>query len=124
MKIKSIITGKLARTAPDNKNPQSIWYWPTMAANPTGNVFKSSVLINIEANKYSVQDIIKQKILILAIPGAASGITIFDITINLDAPSIYAASSISLGINLKKAFKIQTAKGVANNTLTIINRLF
>ena len=33
--------------------------------------------INIEANKYSVQDIIKQKILILAIPGAASGITFF-----------------------------------------------
>ena len=56
------ITGKLARTAPDNKKPQSIWYWPTIPANPTGKVFKSSPLINIDAKRYSVQDIIKQKI--------------------------------------------------------------
>ena len=51
---------------------------------------------------------------------AARGTIILEITIYLDAPSIYAASSISLGINLKKAFNIQTANGVANKTLTII----
>ena len=114
------MTGKLARTAPDNKKPQSIWYCPTIPANPTGKVFKSSPLIKIEAKRYSVQDIIKQKIDTLAIPGADKGTTILDITIYLEAPSMYAASSISLGINLKKAFNIQTANGVANKTLTII----
>ena len=75
------MTGKLAKTAPDNKNPQSIWYWPTIPAKPTGKVFKSSPLINIDANKYSVQDIIKQKIDTLAIPGAANGTIILEITI-------------------------------------------
>ena len=65
------ITGKLAKTAPDNKNPQSIWYWPIIPAKPTGKVFNSSPLINIEANKYSVQDIIKQKIDTLAIPNGS-----------------------------------------------------
>ena len=70
------ITGKLANTAPDSKKPQSIWYWPTIEAKPTGKVFKLSVLISIEAKRYSVQEIIKQKIAILAMPGAAKGITI------------------------------------------------
>ena len=114
------MTGKLARTAPDNKKPQSIWYWPTIPAKPTGKVFRSSPLIYIDAKRYSVQEIIKQKIATLAIPGAARGTIILEITIYLDAPSIYAASSISFGINLKKAFNIQTANGVANKTLTII----
>ena len=121
IKINSKITGKLANTAPDSKKPQSIWYWPTIEARPTGKVFKLSPLINIEAKRYSVQEIMKQKIETLAMPGAAKGTTILDITTYLDAPSIYAASSISFGINLKKAFNIHTANGVANKTLTMIN---
>ena len=44
-----------------------------MLASPTGNVLRSSPLIMIEANMYSVQEIIKQKIDTLAIPGRAKG---------------------------------------------------
>ena len=88
IKTNNKITGKLAKTAPDNKNPQSIWYWPTIPAKPTGKVFKSSPLTSIDAKRYSVQDIIKQKIATLAIPGEAKGTIILKITTYLDAPSI------------------------------------
>tara|TARA_B100000902_G_C26854738_1_gene690025 strand:- start:57 stop:278 length:222 start_codon:yes stop_codon:yes gene_type:complete len=66
---------------------------------------------------YSVHDIIKQKIDTLAIPGKARGKIILKSTVSLEAPSIIAASSMSMGIVLKKAFSIQTAKGVEKVTL-------
>ena len=89
--------------------------------NPTGKVFKSSPLIRIDANINSVHEITKQKIAILAMPGAANGSIIENRILNLEAPSIYAASSISLGIILKKAFNIHTANGEANVTFIIIS---
>ena len=57
---------------------------------------------------------------ILAIPVAAKGSIIENNILNLEAQSIYAASSISLGIILKNAFNIHTANGEANVTFIII----
>ena len=53
-------------------------------------------------------------------PGADKGRIIENKILNLDAPSMYAASSISFGIILKKAFNIHTANGEAKVTFIIM----
>src|SRR5690606_24122083 len=83
------------------------------------NIF-SEDLIKETANKYSFHDNKKTKAPVAASPGEINGKIIFTILFNLDAPSIHAASSNSIGIEVNIVSIIQIVKGKFNMPFKII----
>ncbi len=86
----------------------------------TGKVWEFAVLVRIKARRNSPQQVTKLRVIIAASPGALRGKTTWKNVLNDEAPSIYAASSSSLGIPLKKEIKTQVLKGIVNIRYTII----
>src|SRR5204863_2422843 len=83
----------------------------TMNRRPAESVRISVCVVNVIANKSSLQDVTKAKIAVAAMPGAASGSTMRHSAPKRPQPSMSALSSRSRGIASKYPTSIQTVNG-------------
>ncbi|MNJ45403.1 hypothetical protein D3C77_404960 [compost metagenome] len=111
------ITGKLNKVAAAVIGPRSKLYAVKNSDNATGTVF-AELLVSRSASKKSFHANKKVKIPVEMIPGMVIGRMIFrKLTIG-EAPSIEAASSISIGTALKKLIIIHSTNGILTAAYT------
>ena len=108
-----MIKGTVTIIVADAISPHGRSYCPWNIEMPTGTVRINSFVLNVNANRNSFQAVMNIMIAVVNIPGSASGKMTLKYVWKIDAPSIFADSSSSNGIVLKKADKFQMASGKA-----------
>ena len=103
--------GISARIPPAANSVQAMVVSPKKLVNPTVSGLASSVVVSMEEKRNSFQVNRKAIIALAEIPILPKGKKIFRNMAKLEAPSIFAASSNSPGIVLKKPIKIHITKG-------------
>lgn len=104
--------GMTERTVAADIAPQSISNLEINEFIATGIVFEPSSSINMTAKNSSFQHWTKAKIKVAVIPGSITGMMTLKSALNLEHPSIMAASSNVAGIRSKNPFMIMVQNGI------------
>src|SRR5215510_2748075 len=117
MRAKSATTGTIAMTEAAKSEFQCCTYAVTYDVMPTVRGFLSGLVMSVSATMYSFHAAMKLKISAVTTPGRDRGSAIVQSVRRRLHPSTAAASSISRGIDAKKARRIQTANARLNAAL-------
>ena len=118
--MNSTTTGKLTSKLAAAKSPHDCPVEEIIEARPTGSVYMSFDVLNVNASKNSFHAARNENRAVTAIAGSESGKMILAKISNLLHPSSMAASSNSLGTVSKNPLSIQTQSGKAVTEYAII----